>query len=349
MRRAVPLLKNEPLVVQKRLPSGVRKQAQRQKLFNTEGPTTIDAHKTPGIVVEIAQAARKRDRDRNKWANLLDQALESHAELSAKDMAGVLWSMSEARFRHDGVIDEFVRSLRYQANVSAMVTAILAVDRLGFSTEALRTPFVQQLGGSCDKLGFADLRRVLMAFARCWQASRVDPQLLEELCNCIVERAATSDPRNLIAVPQHLGRLRFPHPMLTATASSSIATVIASRLTVAPLDVLRALDGFLLLVPLLTDRSQEKIALLGSKCSLLAARLFSDISHDELWRLGAQVFAAEIVDHRVWCVWTEEMASRRAPGQGSAQHLAGIRKRIMRQWNVQGLPSGLEMALRSAV
>ncbi|CAK0852625.1 unnamed protein product [Prorocentrum cordatum] len=139
---------------------------------------------------------------------------------------------------------------------------MLAVDRLGLPTDALRGPFLQQLSGSCDSLKMGDLRRVLMALARCWQASSVHPELLDELCGSIVAKweelpAWQCDPRNLLAVPQHLGRLRHPHPELLNCSAGAISALISSRLSVLPADALRSFDGLLLLAPLVGSTSRS--------------------------------------------------------------------------------------------
>merc|ERR1719401_2750060 len=117
--------------------------------------------------------------------------------------------MAQARFQHNMLLDEFVRSLSYRSNVKAMVTAMLAVDKLGLPTDALRAPFLQQLSGQCDQLSFGDLRRILMAMARCWRGPAIDAELLDELCAAVVDKSRDCDPRDLVAVPQHLGRLRY--------------------------------------------------------------------------------------------------------------------------------------------
>merc|ERR1712125_197516 len=135
--------------------------------------------------------------------------------------------MSEARYRHQALLDAFVRSLSYRANVKAMVTAMLALDRLALPTDVLRGNFLQQLNGQCEALSFSDLRRVLMALARCWPGCHHEV-LLEELCSEIASKAGHCDPRDLVAIPQHLGRLRFPHPVLLAAAAEAISTLVAS-------------------------------------------------------------------------------------------------------------------------
>merc|ERR1719181_453658 len=141
------------MIVQKRLPQHARKQLLREQLWEEEDDAA-GPEKTPSIVVQIAQAAKQRRRQPQLWSNLLDQALASQGELSPQHMAGVLQSMSEARFRHNALLDEFIRSLSYRADVKAMVTAMLAVDRLGLPTDALRASFLQQLSGQCDSLSF---------------------------------------------------------------------------------------------------------------------------------------------------------------------------------------------------
>lgn len=339
------------LIVQRRLPWQVRKQQLRQQLWKEEEePAPEEPAKTPGIVVEIAQAARKKNRDPILWSNLLDQALEQQGELTPQDMASVLFSMAQARFQHAQLLDEFVRSLSFRANVKSMVTAMLAVDKLGLPTDALRAPFLQQLVGSCDELSFGDLRRVLMALARCWQAAPVQKRLLNELCDAIVGKAEGCDPRDLIAVPQHLGRLRHLHAPLLALSVGAVADLIASRLAVLPLDALRALDGFLLLGPLVTrPDARERFASLAAKCRLLATDILRNAGHEEVWRAGAQLAGAEVTEQSVWAVWAGEVVERREEGVGRAQRVARVRKRIARQWGMSQPPEGLELALRSCL
>ena len=90
-----------------------------------------------------------------------------HAELAPQDMASILWSMADARFHHKALVEEFIRSLSFRAGVKSLVTAMLALDRLGLPADSLRAPFLQHLSGQCNDLSFGDLRRVLMALARC--------------------------------------------------------------------------------------------------------------------------------------------------------------------------------------
>merc|ERR1719291_1576635 len=227
---------------------------------------------------------------------------------------------------HHALLDEFTRSLAFRADVKAMVTAMLAVDRLGLPTDALRGPFLQQLSGSCDSLKMGDLRRVLMALARCWQASSVHPELLDELCGSIVAKweelpAWQCDPRNLLAVPQHLGRLRHPHPGLLNCSAGAIAALISSRLSVLPADALRSLDGLLLLAPLVgPSPAQEQMEGLAAKCQLYAATLLRRASPEDLWSAGAQLLAAGVSEQRVWTVWASAAVERRSDG-GAAQRV----------------------------
>jgi len=338
------------MIVQKRLPWQVRKHQLRQQLWKEEDEDLQgdEQTKTPGIVVEIAQAARKRKRDPHLWTNLLDQALSSHAELTPQDMASVLSSMAQARFQHNALLDEFVRSLSYRSNVKAMVTAMLAVDKLGLPTDALRAPFLQQLSGQCDELSFGDLRRILMALARCWQAASVDAEVMDELCNAIVDKSRDCDPRDLVTVPQHLGRLRHLHVPLLSASANAVATLVASRLTVLPLDALRAMDGLLLLTPLLAaaPEAQVKLGELARKCGLLAAALLRHCSPEELWRAGAQLAGAEVAERQVWEVWAHEVLGRRDSESGRTHSAVSIRKRILRQWGLLEPPTGLDFALR---
>lgn len=350
MHRSLVRWKVDPtLVVQRRLPWHVRKQQLRQQLWQGEGEEERqEPSDTPGIVVEIAQQAKRRNRDKQLWSNLLDQALASQGELTPQDMASVLTSMAQARFQHNRLLDEFVRSLSYRSNVKVMVTAMVAVDKLGLPTDGLRRPFLQQLSGSCEQLSFGDLRRVLMALARCWKASPVDQDLLDEICDTLVSKAEDCDPRDLVMVPQHLGRLQHLHMGLLGASANAVATLIASRLAVLPLDALRVLDGLLLLVPLHENAAvRERLGALAQKCRLLARELLRELKSEDLWRTGAQLAGAEVTDHRVWGIWSTEVLGRRDEGTVvRAQRVAQVRKRIRRQWGLGNLPEGLELALR---
>lgn len=351
MRRSLVRWKADPeLIVQKRLPWQVRKQQLRRNLWKEEEEAPPETSQTSSIVMQIAQAARRRQRQPRLWANLLDQALARQGELTPQDMANVLWSMSEARYQHDTVLDEFVRSLSYRSNVKAMVTAMLAVDRLGLPTDMLRAPFLQQLSGQCDSLSFGDLRRVLMALARCWKVSPVEPDLLRELCDAITVKAADCDPRDLIAVPQHLGRLRHLHGGLLAAASDAVSAIISSRLAVIPLDVLRAYDGFLLLLPLVERQpAKDHLSVLAEKCRLLAAQLLRKATQEERWRTGAQLLGAEVTEPDVWSVWIHEVVHQRSEGVGRAQRVGQVRSLMARQWSLQRLPEWIELAIQRAL
>jgi len=352
MRRSIVRLRADPsLIVQKRLPWQVRKQQLlRRSMWEEEVEETAGPAKTPGAVLQISQAAKQRQNDPQVWKNMLDHALGTCEEFSAQDMASILWSMSVARFRHHAVLDQFVRILSYKSDVKAMVTAMLAVDRLELPVDTLRAPFLQQLSGQCDRLGFSDLRRVLMAFARCWQTTPLNKELLTELCDAIVVKSENTDPRDMIAIPQHLGRLRFVHAKLLSKAAGAVATVIASRLTIMPLDGLRAMDGFLLLVPILDiPEWREKIETLASKCRLLAAKLLKHAKPEDLWRVGSHLLGAEVVELQVWILWVDELVERRDDGVGRAQRVAQLRRRIIRQWGIPQPPESLEMALQACI
>jgi len=350
MRRSLIRWRVDPtMIVQKRLPQHIRKQQLRQQLWQEEPEDTAVDSKTPSIVVQLAQAAKRRQRQPQLWSNLLDQALANQAELTPQHMASVLQSMADGRFRHDALLDEFIRSLSYRADVRAMVTAMLAVDRLGLPTEALRTSFLQQLSGNCERLSFGDMRRVLMALARCWQSAPVHRDLLQELCGAIAEKAENCDPRDLIVMPQHLGRLRFPHAELLPMAMNAVATAVSSRLTILPLDLLRALDGLLLLLPLVDAAAREPLASLAMKSRLFASATLRQVSDEEVWRTGAQLLGTEIAESQVWSVWVDAAVDRREEGAGRAQRLGQIRRRIKKQWDVRHPPEGLELALRAAL
>mmetsp|Transcript_30490 Transcript_30490/g.90376 ORF Transcript_30490/g.90376 Transcript_30490/m.90376 type:complete len:356 (+) Transcript_30490:49-1116(+) len=348
MHRSLVRWKVDPaLVVHKRLPWHVRRQQLRQQLWQEEPQDDSERTKTPGIVVQIAQAARAKRRQPRLWTNLLGQAMETSAELSPQDMANILWSMSEARFQHHALLDDFVRSLSHRADVKAMVTAMLAVDRLGLSTDTLRAPFLQNLSGECLRLSFGDLRRILMALARCWQSASVHSELLDEICGAIVAKSENCDPRDLVAVPQHLGRLRYVHRQLFTTSTAAIATLVSSRLAVIPLDVLRAFDGLLLLLRLREVQAvRERLEALAGKCRLLAQQLLRREPLQSLWSVGAQTLGAEVAEPRVWAVWAAEVLERREAGVGRARCVAQMRKRIRRQWSIRQPPEGLEVALQ---
>ncbi|CAE8621772.1 unnamed protein product [Polarella glacialis] len=354
MRRSLARWKVDPqLIVQRRLPWQVRKQQLKNQFWKDGDEEEPQQTKTPGIVVQISQAAKKRQRDPQLWSNLLDQALAVHGELSPQDMAGVLWSMSEARYQHEALTDEFVRSLSYRANVRAMVTAMLAVDRLGLPTDSLRAPFLQQLSGQCQELGFGDLRRVLMALARCWRhCAPVQQELLGELCDAIADKAEDEkcDPRDLVAVPQHLGRLRYVHPELLAASARAVAILVSSRLSVLQLDVLRAQDGFLMLEPLIeVPAARYEIGVLAEKCRLLGAKLLRQARAEEIWRIGSQLLGSEVMDTRVWSVWVGEVMRRREPECGRSRRIAEVRRVMTRQWGLNQAPEGLERALQDAL
>lgn len=347
MRRCLaPLAPDASLIVHKRLPWTVRKEQLRRQLWRQEEKEQ-EISKPAGIVVQIAQAAHAKRRQPQLWSNLLEQALAVHAELTPQDMANVLWSMSEVRYQHYALLDEFVRSLSLRADVKAMVTAMLAVDKLGLPIDTLRAPFVQQLSGQCEELSFGDLRRVLMALARCWQRFPIDSELLDELCATLLTKSQNCDPRDLVAVPQHLGRLRYLHPGLIAASSSAVWTIVSSRLTVVPLDVFRALDGFLLLSSIVdTAEPRVKLFAMADKCGLFATQLLRLASIDELWSCGQQLMAAEIVEPRAWIIWAKEAIYRRTDDLTRAQQIARIRSRIRRQWRVAQPPESFEVALR---
>mmetsp|Transcript_90214 Transcript_90214/g.232886 ORF Transcript_90214/g.232886 Transcript_90214/m.232886 type:complete len:355 (+) Transcript_90214:77-1141(+) len=351
MQRSFVRLKADPsLIVQKRLPWQVRKQQMRQQLWQ-EDEASPEQSRTPGIVVQIAQAAKRRQRSSQVWSNLLDQALESQGEMTPEDMASVLWSMSESRYRHGPLLDEYMRSLSLGANVKAMVTAMLAVDRLGLSTDTLRAHFLQQLTGHCDELSFSDLRRMLMALARTSCTAPVESDLLDELCDAIVAKGVESeDPRDLITIPQHLGRLQHKHAKLLSMVASAVVALVSSRLAVLPLDALRALDGFLLLKPVVHGpAAEEQLDILALKCRLLSTELLRRAPDKDLWAVGAQLLGAGVEERSVWGVWAGEVLNRRAEGVARAQCIAQARKRMARQWGVRHPPEGLELALRASV
>ncbi|CAL1172646.1 unnamed protein product [Cladocopium goreaui] len=341
-----PLLKVDPaLIVHKRLPWQVRKNQLRQRFWDEE--VKKSSSKTPSIVVEVSQTARRKRRDPQLWNNLLDQALAAHAELAPQDMASILWSMADARFHHKALVEEFIRSLSFRAGVKSLVTAMLALDRLGLPADSLRAPFLQHLSGQCNDLSFGDLRRVLMALARC--TSSVQSEQLREICDAIHEKAEECDPRDLVAVPQHLGRLRFLHPQLMARSIDAISRLISSRLSVAPLDVLRALDGLLMLASLVEGEIHDQLKHLATKCKLLSSRMLQEGSTPDLWSIGSQLLGSEIVNAEVWTLWLAEASDRRLqqhPAESRSQRISRIRRQMMKQWNFsQSLPEELEIVV----
>lgn len=346
MLRSLARLKVDPsLIVQKRLPAKVRRQQLQRPLWQDDAtpPETGSQPGSPDVVLQIAQAARRRSRDQQLWTNLLGQALAQHEEFAPQDMASVLWSMSEGRYRHDGLINEFVRSLAYRASVKTMVTAMLALDRLELPTAGLRGPFLQQLGGQCESLSFGECRRILMALARCCRHAAVPEDVLSELCATIVLKSHDTDPRDLVAVPQHLGRLRYPHAGLLYISTQAIGSLVASRIGILPLDALRAFDGLILLLPLYAGgggetavASRERIIAIARKCKLLGADLARGLDDRELWALGSQLVGAEVKEPQVWAVWAREAAVHRCPeGKPATQHARGVRRRVVRQWGAE--------------
>mmetsp|Transcript_56353 Transcript_56353/g.131653 ORF Transcript_56353/g.131653 Transcript_56353/m.131653 type:complete len:320 (-) Transcript_56353:11-970(-) len=313
--------------------------------FEADQPSS----KTPAIVVQIGQMTRRNRRDAQVWGNLLDQALASHAELSPQDMASILWSMSDARFHHEALVEEFARTLSFRAGVKSIVTAMLALDRLSLPTDSLRAPFLQQLSGQCQELSFGDLRRVLMALARCWKHAHVQSELLSELCDATADKAQGCDPRDLVAIPQHLGRLRFLHGPLLAAAADSISQLVSSRLSVLPLDVLRATDGFMLLVPILeAGEAQQRMVELSRKCELFAKHLLRQTKPPELWALGSQMLGAEIVSTEVWSLWVAVMVNRSAD-VSRFQKIAALRQQMAKQWGLESPPEVLECVLQQTL
>lgn len=257
--------------------------------------------------------------------------------------------MADARFHHKALVEEFVRSLSFRAGVKSLVTAMLALDRLGLPSDSLRAPFLQHLSGQCSELSFGDLRRVLMALAR--TSSGQSEDLLREICDAIYEKAEECDPRDLVAVPQHLARLRFLHPPLLARSADAISRLISSRLAVIPLDVFRALDGLLMLASLVEGEVQDQLKQLASKCKLLSSSMLQSGSTTDLWSIGSQLLGSEIVNTEVWILWIEEASERRLqqhPAESRSQRLSKIRRQMMKQWNFpsQALPEELEMALK---
>lgn len=356
MRRSFARFRVDPLkshIVQKRLPAHVRRMQKQQQAWQEDDQASNDFQpKTDSVVVQISQAAKQGRWSQQLWENLLDQAYQNREEMSPQDMADVLWSMSEARFQHDAILDDFVRNLSHRANVKAMVTAMLALDRLGLPTVALREPFLQQLVGTCDRLSLGDLRRVLMALARCWKAAPAHNDIVNEICAQIADKAVKADPRDLLVVPQHLGRLRLPHAELIAVSAAAIQTILSSRLTVLVLDILRALDGLWLLEPLVatpagSSHSIRSVVDLAAKCRLFGADLLCQSSREDLWRVGSQLLGAEVTEPRVWVVWAEEVVRRRNEGMSKARGVGQLRQRVVRRWGLQQPPEGLELALRT--
>merc|ERR1719498_641378 len=99
-----------------------------------------------------------------------------------------------------------------------------------------------------------------------------------------------------------------------------------------PLDVFRAMDGFILLVPIVADGpGRERLALLSTKCPLLAARILQQCSEDDLWKTGRQLLGVDISETIIWCVWVEEVIARRAALESRAQRGVSARKRIAKQ------------------
>ena len=301
------------------------------------------------------------------------------AELGPQDMASILWSMADTRFHHKALVEEFVRSLSFRAGIKSLVTAMLALDRLGLPGDSLRTPFLQHLSGQCHELSFGDLRRVLMALARCRAQRGVQDEQLQEICDAIDEKAWDCDPRDLITIPQHLGRLQFVHCQLLARSTDAVSRMISSRLSVVPLDVLRALDGLLLLALLLKkkrlglggscanrggledggfedghaeSRAESQCIILAKKCRLLAQRLLGNSSWADLWGLGSQLLGSEILQEEVWELWISEVAKRKweaSQKESRSQRLQHLRRQMIAKWNLQSLPEDLELALSRAV
>ena len=261
-------------------------------------------------------------------------------------MASILWSMSKARFHHEALVEEFTRTLSFRAGVKSIVTSMLALDRLGLPTELLRAPFLQQLRGQCQELSFGDLRRVLMALARCWKHSAVQPDLLLEICDATADKAADCDPRDLVAMPQHLGRLKFLHQRLLSASADAVSKLIASRLSVLPLDILRAMDGFLLVAPLVdADPARQHTLELARKCQLFSEQLLGKAKHAELWAIGSHMLGAEIVSVQVWTLWVSEMAQH-VPQPSRSKGVVFLRQQMARKWGVDRLPQGLEQSLQ---
>ncbi|CAE7370723.1 unnamed protein product [Symbiodinium natans] len=285
-------------------------------------------------------------RDPQVWGNLLDQALASHAELSPHDMASILWSMSKARYHHETLVKEFARTLSFRAGVTSIVTAMLALDRLGLPTESLRAPFLQQLSGHCQELSFADLRRVLMALARCWKQAAVQQDLLFEICDATADKAIGCDPRDLVAMPQHLGRLQFLHGPLLSASADAVSRLVASRLSVLPLDILRAMDGFLLVAGFLEAGAARAQTLeLARKCQLFGGQLLKSSRQSELWNIGSQLLGAEIVSSQVWVLWASEMVQH-SPETSRARGVAVLRQQMAKKWSLDRPPEGLQEALQ---
>lgn len=259
--------------------------------------------------------------------------------------------MADARFHHRALVEEFVRSLSFRASVKSLVTAMLALNRLELPTDALRGPFLQHLSGQTHALSFGDLRRVLMALARCWKRDEgaqglVQSEQLEEICTAINDKAGECDPRDLIAVPQHLGRLQFVHHDLLQSSVNAIARLVSSRLSVLPLDVLRAVDGLFMLAPLVSEG--QKLTELASKCSLLGQSQLQIASGVQLWSIGAQLLGSEIYSSKVWTLWINEVVRRRVkhrPEESRGQRIAALRRQMMKHWTLDSLPNELELLL----
>jgi len=231
-----------------------------------------------------------------------------------------------------------------------MITAMLALDRLEMPTDALRAPFLQELTGNCEHFNFGDLRRILMALARCWQTAPLQHAPVDEICAQIVEKARDCDPRDFVAIPQHLGRLRRPHPELTVLAVNEVAGLVSSRLGVLPADMLRAFDGLLLLEPLIEKPAlHAKVTILATKCRLLAGDLLKQGSSEDNWMVGSRLLGGEIAEPRVWSVWVEEFVRRRPADSSRAMAITEVRREAVRRWRVKQPPKGVELAMRGAL
>eukprot|EP00439_Symbiodinium_sp_Y106_P042212 s873_g5.t1 len=213
-------------------------------------------------------------------------------------------------------------------------------------TESLRAPFLQQLSGQCQELSFGDLRRVLMALGRCWKHAAIQQDLLNEICNATADKAVGCDPRDLVAMPQHLGRLRFLHKPLLSASADAVSKLVTSRLTVLPLDILRAMDGLLLIASLLEGETARGQTLeLVRKCQLFGGQQLKKSRPSELWGIGSQILGAEIINSRVWAVWVSEMIEH-LPEASRARGVALLRQKMARKWALDRFPDGLEQALR---
>eukprot|EP00933_Yihiella_yeosuensis_P012285 TRINITY_DN12063_c5_g1_i1.p1 TRINITY_DN12063_c5_g1~~TRINITY_DN12063_c5_g1_i1.p1 ORF type:complete len:221 (+),score=45.24 TRINITY_DN12063_c5_g1_i1:58-663(+) len=190
-----------------------------------------------------------------------------------------------------------------------------------------------------------------MALARCWKhCAPIQQDLLREICDVIAEQAVDCDPRDLVAIPQHLGRLNYVHAGLLSISATAVSKLISSRLTVLPLDILRAMDGFLLLVPIINaPEAKQEVAGLATKCSLLGCRLLQQATTEDLWRAGSQLLGTEVTDDRVWSVWVAEAMNRRDPASARSRRVTEVRRRISKQWGIQRPPQGLELALQGAL